>query len=254
MTAIRIVAFHTVRELIRNRLMYVLLAFGTLLILGSLLVAQLTVGQWERLINDIGLATVQLAGGLVAILVGVGLIAGDVERRYVYVTLAKPIRRLQYVVGRYVGLCLCLAILVGLMGGAVATVLAVTDYPMGATGFYALLLILIELWMVAAFALVFSTFTTPTLGVIYSVGLFLVGHLTGDLLLFTEKLKGAARLGVGLLARVLPNLDLLNIKTHAANQLPVEGSFVVSAVSYGLLWATAAVALAATLFQKRDLK
>lgn len=254
MTAIRIVAFHTVRELIRNRLMYVLLAFGTLLILGSLLVAQLTVGQWERLINDIGLATVQLAGGLVAILVGVGLIAGDVERRYVYVTLAKPIQRLQYVVGRYLGLCLCLAILVGLMGGAVATVLAVTDYPMAATGFYALLLILIELWMVAAFALVFSTFTTPTLGVIYSVGLFLVGHLTGDLLLFTEKLEGAARLGVGLLARVLPNLDLLNIKTHAANQLPVEGSFVVSAVSYGLLWATAAVALAATLFQKRDLK
>lgn len=254
MTPIFVLARHTVRELIRNRLLYILLAFGTVLILGSLLVARLTVGQWERLINDIGLATVQLAGALVAILVGVGLVAGDVERRYVYVTLAKPIGRLQYVVGRYLGLCAALALLVGIMGGSVAAVLAVTHFPMGATGFYALALILVELWMVAAFATVFSSFTTPTLGVIYSVGLFLVGHLTSDLILFAGKLEGIVGASVGALARILPNLDMLNIKSHAANQLPVEGAFVAGAVVYGLIWATAAVLLAGTVFQRRDLK
>lgn len=254
MTPILVLARHTVRELIRNRLLYILLAFGTLLILGSLLVARLTVGQWERLINDIGLATVQLAGALVAILVGVGLVAGDVERRYVYVTLAKPIGRLQYVVGRYLGLCASLTLLVGIMGGSVAAVLAVTHFPMGSTGFYALLLILVELWMVAAFALVFSSFTTPTLGVIYSIGLFLVGHLTSDLILFAQKLEGLASASVGALARVLPNLDMLNIKSHAANQLPVEGTFVVGAAVYGVVWASAAVLLAGVVFQRRDLR
>ncbi len=254
MSAILSLARHTVRELIRNRLFYLLIVFALLLIGASLILARLTIGQWERIINDVGLATVQLAGALVAILVGVGLIAGEVDRRTVYVTLSKPVTRTQFVVGRYLGLCANLVMLVAVMGAALWAVLATTGYPMTATGLSALALITVELFVLAAFAVMFSSFTTPTLGVIFSVSVFVIGHLAGDLVSFAARMKGTSAKVLAILGRVVPNLDLLNLKTQAANQLPVPGTFVAKSAAYGLVYAVVAVTLAAAIFSRRDLK
>ncbi len=254
MTAVFALARHTVRELIRNKLFYLLAVFALLLIGASVILARLTIGQWERIINDVGLATVQLSGALVAILVGVGLVAGEVDKRTVYVTLAKPVTRTQFVVGRYLGLCANLLLLVAVMGAALWAVLATTGYPMTATGLSALLLIVVELFVLAAFAVVFSSFTTPTLGVIFSVSFFVIGHLAGDLARFAARLHGASGWLLGLIARVIPNLDLLNLKTQAANQLPVSAAFVAKSAGYGLAYAVVAVGVAAALFSRRDLK
>lgn len=247
-------AGNTVRELVRNKLLYLLVVFAVLLIAGSLLLAQLTIGQWERIMNDVGLATVQLAGGLVAILVGVGLIVGEMDRRTVYVTLAKPVSRGKFVVGKYLGLCVNLFVLVAVMGGALATVLGASGYSLSFTGFSALVLIFVELCLLAACAVVFSSFTTQTLGVIFSLCVFGIGHLAGDLSLLADRLPGAAGFVVGAVARVVPNLDLLNLKTQAANRIPVDVSYVLTSAGYGLTYAAVAVAFAAFLFSRRDFK
>lgn len=254
MNAILALAGHTVRELTRNKLLYVLLVFALLLIVASVVLAQLTIGQWERVINDVGLATVQVSGALVAILVGVGLVAGEVDRRTVYVTLAKPVTRAQFVVGRYLGLCANLLLLVAVMGGALWTVLYVTSYPMGATGFAALLLIAVELCVLAAFAVVFSSFTTPTLGVMFAASFFVIGHLAGDLATFAGRLPEPTASLLRLVIRLVPNLDLLNLKTQAANHLAVSGSYVAASAGYGVAWAAVAVGVGAAIFSRRDLK
>lgn len=254
MTTLTALAGNTIRELTRNKLLYILVVFALLLISSSVLLAQLTIGQWERIINNVGLATVQISGALVAILVGVGLVAGEVDRRTLYVTLAKPVSRAQFIVGRYLGLVANLGLIVLVMGGALWTVLKVTDYPMGMTGLSALLLIFVELCVLAAFAVVFSSFTTQTLGVMFSLCIFVIGHLTSDLALFAERMEGGARTAVLWLVKVLPNLDLLNLKTQAANNLPVEPTFVLTSAAYGFGYAALAVAFAAFLFTKRDLK
>ena len=254
MTPTLVLARHTIRELTRNKLLYILVVFAVLLILGSLFLAQLTIGQWARVINDVGLATTQLSGALVAIFVGVGLVAGEVDRKTIYVTLAKPVSRTQFVVGRYLGLCANLLVLVVIMGLAVAAVLAMSSNPMTFSSVAALALIFVELCVLAAFSLVFSAFTTPTLGVIYSLCLFVIGHTTGSLAALTEKIPGFTGALVGGIARVLPNLELFNLKTQAANELPVEPAYVATAAGYGLLYAGLSVALAAVLFARRDLK
>lgn len=254
MTPVLTLALHTIRELVRNKLLYLLVVFSVLLIAGSILLAQLTVGQWERIINDVGLATVQLAGALVSILVGVGLIAGEMDRRTVYVTLSKPVTRTAFVWGRYLGLCANLALLVAVMGAVLALVLLATGFPMNATSLYALVLIYVELCVLSAFAVVFSAFTTQTLGVIFSISIFIVGHLAGDLASMAEKLTGGTRAAVQVIGAVVPNLDLMNLKTQAANQLPVAPGFVAYAAGYGLLYAVLAVALASFIFQRRDFK
>lgn len=254
MNTILVLSRHTVRELTRNKLLYILLVFAVLLILGSLFLARLTIGQWARIINDVGLATTQLSGALVAIFVGVSLVAGEVDRKTIYVTLAKPVSRAQFVLGRYLGLCANLLLLVVIMGAALAAVLGVSDNPMTFTSMAALALIFVELCVLAALALVFSTSTTPTLGVIFSISLFVIGHTTSGLLALAERVEGVASWVLVGVARVLPNLELFNLKSQAANGLPVETSYLFTAAGYGLVYAGLGVALAAFLFSRRDLR
>jgi ABC-type transport system involved in multi-copper enzyme maturation permease subunit len=254
MNSILALAGNTVRELTRNKLLYLLVVFSILLILASLLLTQLSIGQWERVINDVSLATIQLSGAFVAILIGVGLVAGEVDRRTVYVTLSKPVSRQAFIVGKYLGLCATLAILVGVMGVALAADLALIGTKTGWITLAALILIYVELCMLGAFAMVFSSFTTQTLGVIFTACVFVIGHLTTDLAALTKRLTGMSEMAVTVLTYVLPNLDLLNLKTQAANGLPVAADFVVKASLYGFIYAGLAVAFAATLFARRDFK
>lgn len=254
MTRSLALAANTFLELARSKLLYLLLVFSLLLILGSVFLAQLTIGQWERIIKDVGLATVHLSGALVAVMVGVGLIAGEVERKTVYVTLSKPVARWEFVVGRYLGLCAVLLLLVAAMGGALTLVLRGVGESLGPTGLYALILIFVELGLLAGIAVMFSTFTTTTLATIFSASLFAIGHAAGDLGELAARSESAWRPLFTVIARVVPNLELLNLKTHAANVLPVEPSFVVSAAAYGLGYSAVLLVVASFLFARRDLK
>src|SRR3954464_5788129 len=93
MRSMRLIALNTVRELLRNKLLYNLLFFAVLLIASSLFIAQLTIGQWDRIILDTGRAAAELAGILIAILIGVGAVAGEIDRKTIFPPLAKPLSR-----------------------------------------------------------------------------------------------------------------------------------------------------------------
>src|SRR5205085_12127800 len=110
MTALLAIAGNTVRELMRGKLLYNLLLFAALFVAGSLLVAQLTVGNWMRIILDMGLGAMEVAGVLLAIVIGVGIVAGEVQRKTILPTLAKPLPRWTFCVGRYAGLVFLLTL------------------------------------------------------------------------------------------------------------------------------------------------
>src|SRR3954469_16050526 len=109
------IAGNTVRELVRSKLLYNLLVFAVLLIGGSLFVAQLTVGDFARIMIDMGLVAIELVGALIAVLIGVSVVAGEVERRTIYATLAKPLSRTTFLMGRYAGVLVILAVNVVVM-------------------------------------------------------------------------------------------------------------------------------------------
>ncbi len=149
-----VVAGNTVRELVRSKLLYNILVFAVLLIASSMLVAQLTIGQWDRVILDMGLTAIELSGLLVAVLIGVGLVAGEVERKTIFATLAKPMSRGAFLLGRYAGLLAILAVNVVIMMAVLTTVLRVADYQLTAVVVAAASLIFIELALLAAADLV----------------------------------------------------------------------------------------------------
>jgi ABC-type transport system involved in multi-copper enzyme maturation permease subunit len=250
-----LVALNTIRELLRSKLLYNLLLFAVLLIGSSFFIAQLTIGQWDRIILDLGLAATEITGVLIAVLIGVGLVAGEIERKTVFPVLARPLSRGAFLGGRYLGLAIMLALNVVLMTAAVALVLHAAGYHLSTTTAAAACLILVELLIMAAAAMLFSSFTTPILASAFSLSLFLIGHLVGSLRLFAEKSKSAAARALTLAAyRLLPDLELFNLKAQAANELPVPHGAATTAALYGAAYAAICLVLAIAIFSRRDLK
>lgn len=254
MTPILAIAGNTVRELVRSKLLYNLLLFAVLFVAGSLLVAQLTVGNWVRIILDMGLGALEVAGALLAIVIGVGIVAGEIQRKTILPTLAKPVSRWAFCLGRYAGLMLLLVLDAAVIVAVLRAVLWLAGYRLEATALQAVALLCVEFAVLAAVALLFASFSTPLLAGSYAFALFFIGHLLPDLRAFADKSKSPAARG---LARafygLLPDLELLNLKSQAANLLPVEPSYVWRAAGYGLAYAAVVLALAILIFSRRDL-
>jgi ABC-type transport system involved in multi-copper enzyme maturation permease subunit len=252
---LRAIAGNTVRELVRSKLLYNLLLFAVLLIAGSLFVSELTIADFDRIIIDLGLVAIELVGSLLAVLIGVSVVAGEIERRTIFPTLAKPISRATFLLGRYAGLFAILVVNVLVMLGALALVLRLAGYSLSATAAAAAALIVIELAVLAAMAVFFASFTTPILAAAFSFAFFLIGHLLSDVRAYGSRSKSeAAKVLTSAVYRALPDLELFNLKWHAANKLAVPAGFASSAALYGLLYTATLLLLAIAVFGRRDLK
>ena len=183
MRAIRHIALNVYRESVRDRVPYNLVLFAVLLIGSSYLLAQLTAGQDVKIIKDLGLAATSIFGLFISIFIGIGLVSKEVERRSIYTILSKPISRPQFVIGKYAGLVLTLAVNVAVMTAALYGVLAYMTWiespdfkaAWDAPGtdpalLKAVFLIFIELMLVTAIALFFSTFSSPILSAALTFG------------------------------------------------------------------------------------
>lgn len=252
--AIATIARNTVRELVRSKLLYNLLLFALLFIGGSLFVAQLTIGNWARIILDMGLSAIEVSGALIAVIVGVGIVAGEVQRRTILPTLAKPVPRWAFCLGRYAGLVALLAVNVALMMAVLSGVLHLAGYPTSAVAVQAALLLAVEIALLAAVAVLFASFSTPILASAYALSFFFIGHFVSDVKAFADRSKsGGARALARAFYAVLPDLELLNLKSQAANGLHVAAAFVWRSAAYGLAYAAAILALGIFIFSRRDL-
>jgi Cu-processing system permease protein len=255
MTAVLTIAGNTVRELVRGKLLYNLLLFAALFVAGSLLVAQLTVGNWVRIILDMGLGAMEVAGALMAIVIGVGVVAGEVQRKTILPTLAKPVSRWAFCLGRFLGLVLLLTVNAAVILAVLRLVLWLAGYGLSATALQAAVLLSVEFAVLAAVAILFASFSTPILAGSYAFAFFFIGHLLPDLRTFSERAKtsGVARALARSFYLLLPDLELLNLKAHAANGLPAASGYVVHAAGYGLMYAAVVLGVAIVIFSRRDL-
>ena len=258
MTNVLTIAGVTVREAIRQKLAVNLLVFALALVSASIVISTLTFGEQYRIIADVALSAMEIFGTLIAVFLGAGLVARDVERRTVYPILAKPVSRAQYVVGRYAGLVATTSLNLAVMAVVFAGVLTVYLHGLGfltQTPFLVTIVaIALQLAMIAAVAAVFSSFSTPTLSAIFTLSLVVAGHLASDLVRYWGKQGTAAAWAGKALYLVIPNLEALDLKQAMVYRDPVAWGTTALAITYGVLYASGVVALAATIFARRDLR
>lgn len=243
----------TVREAIRRKVQVNLLLFALFLVILSLVLSSLTIGEMHRVASDMGLTAMELMGSLIAVFLGAGLVAGDVERRVVYPVIAKPVSRAQYLLGRYLGLAATLLLNLAVMGATLAAMLALearSARPLDLALLSAYAMMGVQFLVIAAIAVLFSSLTSTTLAAIFALSLTLAGRLSNDLrTLWTG--DGAA-LGKALWY-LLPNLGSLSLNESVVYRTPPPASAWL-AVLYALLYAAAVLALAAAIFERRDLR
>lgn len=265
---IRAVALNTFREAVRDRVFYNLLLFAVLLVGASLIIGQLAAGQDVKIIKDLGLASAQLFGVGIAIFIGIQLVAREVERRSVHATLSKPVARPVFLLGKYLGLLLTLAVNIAVM--TVALYLVLLTYgkltPPGVQAVWtapavdpqlltALGLIYVELAVVTAIALLFSTYSSALLATTFTTAIWVAGHFVEDLRTIDEiGASGATTWVAWCVSWVLPNLALFDVKAEVVHGVAVRGGQVLAAVGYGVAYSAAVLSLAIAIFQQRDLK
>jgi ABC-type transport system involved in multi-copper enzyme maturation permease subunit len=250
---IAVIALNTFRENLRDKILYNLLLFALLLIGASMVLGELTIAEKKKMVFDIGLAAINLVGVVIAVFVGIGLVSKEIERRTVYTIMARPISRAQFILGRYCGLALTLLVNVSVMLVVYLITLWVNQVSLHLAMFQAVALIYVELLLVTAIALFFSTFSSATLSATMTLGFYVVGHLTTDLRTLAEKsTQSAVKAVTTVLYYVCPNLEALNLKGEAAAGLAMGASYLTLAAAYGLLYAAVLVTGACFVFQRRD--
>ena len=262
------IAVNVFRESVRDKVLYNLVFFAILLIGASVLIGQLSAGQEVKIIKDLGLAAMSIFGLFMAVFIGIGLVAKEVERRSVYALLAKPITRPQFIVGKYLGLVLTLAVNLAIMTAAFYAVLAWMNAQasdairasweapaLDPRLLVAIGLIFVQLMIVTAVALVFSTFSSPLLSAALTFGLYVVGHFNADLRNFeavvpSKPIVWAARA----LYYLLPNLAPLDVKAQVVHGEAVTWGYMATVSGYALAYIAALLVLAVWVFSRRDFK
>ena len=253
MYSIGIIALNTFRENLRDKILYNLLLFAGLLIAASLLLASLSMGEHQKIVADMGLAAINLIGVMIAVFVGIGLVTKEIDRRTIYTVMARPISRAQFLIGRYLGLVLTLSVNLAIMLVVFLAVLWMVRVSPHMSLLQAIELIYVELLVVTAVALFFSTFSSAMVSASLTVGLYVIGHLTQDLKGLAE--KGENEFLTALLTVVyylVPNLEKLNIKGQAAAGVSISLTYQAMATVYGLFYASLLIAAACMIFQRRD--
>jgi ABC-type transport system involved in multi-copper enzyme maturation permease subunit len=268
MTAIRLVAFAVYRESVRDRVPLTIVGFGVLLVAASYLIGQLTAGQDLKIIKDLGLAAINILGLFIAIFIGINLVAKEVERRSIYNLLTKPVTRAQFIIGKYVGLVMTLAVNVAAMCVAFYAVLFYqhwaaspglrASWPAPALDphlMVAVALIFGELMLVTAVALFFSSFAGPMVAILLTFALWVAGHFNNDLRQFEQVVDSPV---VAAVARamyyVLPNFAPFNVKAEVVHGISVAASHVVMTLAYAALYIAMLLLAAIAVFRRRDFK
>ena len=268
MRAMGWISLNVFRESVRDKVLYNLVLFAVVLIVASYLIGQLTAGQDVKIIKDLGLAATSTFGLFIAVFIGIGLVSKEVERRSIYSLLARPIERWQLLLGKYVGLVLTLAVNLSIMAVALYAVLAWMRAvaPPGVAASWeapaldpalgkALLLIFVQLAIVTAIALFFSTFSTPITAAALTVGLFLAGHYSGDLRNFEQVIDAPGTAAVvRSLYWVLPNLAQYDVKTQVTHGVPVPWAYIGLVSAYAVLYIALLLVGGAAIFARRDFK
>ncbi len=253
MGVIAVIALNAFRESLRDKILYNLVLFAGLLIGLSVLLADLSITEHHKVIADMGLAAINLIGVIIAIFVGISLVNKEIERRTIYTIMARPISRAFFIMGKYFGLALTLFVNMAVMLAVFLLTLWLYHVPIERSLFQAVQLIFVEVLVVTAIALLFSTFTSSTLSAIFTLGLYVIGHLTADLRAMVVNSEGGfGKAVVNLLYYLLPNLEMLNIKGQAAVGVVAAPEYMMLASLYGLLYAGVLVTGACLVFQRRD--
>jgi len=261
------VAHNTFIEAIRDRVLYSLLLFAGLMILSSLVVGTLSAEQYGKIVKDIGLTAISVIGIMISIFLGMGLVYKEIEKKTVYNIFSKPIRRHEFILGKYFGLSFTLLVNTVAMAAVLLVLVFYTESVYGgviqyyyggshyAEFFTAIYFEFLEFLILISIALLFSTFTTPVMTVLLSFFVFAIGRFSTDFKLIADGIKAPiASFVTKAVYVVIPHLDSLNVRSEAVYGGEIGLRQIAFTSAYVILYCAALIYLSIIVFNRREFK
>jgi ABC-type transport system involved in multi-copper enzyme maturation permease subunit len=258
-TAILAIARNTFRVAARNKVLYSLLFFAVLLIVSALALGELSLNEEVRMTRDVGLFGIDLFSVLIAIFVGVNLLYKELDLKTVYTILPKPIARWEFVLGKWLGMLITLALQIAVMGAVLALTTVAEGGALDGAIAKALWLLMVNVTVVTSVAILFSSFSSPFLSGFFALGVFVVGRSVPDIRLVAARASGAVARAIDLASYLVPNLHLfypsgalIGASRASIHASYVASGYLLSTTIYGLGYSAAVLGLAMLIFRRRD--
>jgi len=248
-----VIARCTFKGYVKERVLLVVLIFALLLMVSSYVLAPLAVGAQNKIVIDIGLASISIFGVLLVILIAAGSYARERDKGILSNLLSKPVGRVDFIVGKFLGTWFTVLLVMAGMALVYFCVMLVSGTAFNHLIFVSIFLSALEVGVITAVMTFFSTFTSPLLAALFTCCMVVCGHLSGDLLEFARHFgSGGFRVVSAAGYYLLPNLSLFNVRSEAVHGLPLMKWYVASVVVYGLFYTLVAILLSALIFRRRD--
>ncbi|NIQ13750.1 MAG: ABC transporter permease subunit [Candidatus Dadabacteria bacterium] len=267
MNIIKSVAKNTFIEAIRDRVLLSLLLFVLLLILSSFFLGELSAEQHNKIMKDIGLSAISVIGIVITIFLGMGLVYKEIEKKTIYNIFSKPINRYEFIIGKYIGLAFTIFVVTVLMSFILFVFLYLSTlgneefvrFYYG--GLYHLEFIkavyfqYLEFLVIIGLVLLFSSFTSPILTVLFTFFSVLIGRISSDLRLLTEDVGNSA-VGVvtEVIYRIIPNLEKFDVRAEVVYGGEISSSLFMLTTIYAIIYSSVLVIASIIVFQKKQFK
>lgn len=254
MKSVLIIALNTFSEARHNKVLFIALGFAAVLIIFSLFMGEVSLYQNEKVVKDIGLASISLLGIFVSIFMGVTSLYTEMEKRTIYTIVSKPIYRYEILLGKYLGMIIVLSWIVVLMSIFLQGVTFFIESKFDWALMPAIGLILVELLVVGAIAIFFSSFSSPFLSGLFTGSLFMIGRVTHELGQFGERSKNELFRFLATNIQKIYDLEAFNLRDQAVHKLPIYAEDIWNPILYATFLISLLLFLSVILFQKRDFK
>lgn len=239
-------AYNTFRDAIRRRVLYGIIGVVFVVNMFSMVLGEMSLHQEARVARDLGLAGLSLFGSVTAIFLGVSLLYSEIKKRTIHTIVSKPLERYEFVLGKYLGMCITLTCLVLLFSLAMFLLLFIQSVGVDGAILKAVFLAYMEVLIVAAIAIFFSSFSTPFLSGIFTFGLFVVGRTTPDVRAAIARLDSEfAQDAFSALLYAIPDLHLFT-----GEYAPT--TYLFQAIGYAACLIVVLLALSIFVFSRRD--
>ena len=246
---------NTFREAIRDRILYSLLFFAGLVLLGSLAVEHITLGDQEKVVRSFAFGAIRFFGILIALFLGVSLVHKELERKTIYTIASKPIPRGSFLIGKYLGLMAVLALEIIVMAFLYIGLTSLAQGLPGMSFWSGMLLLMMELSLLVAWCMLFSTYSSPTTATFFSIAILFIGNVADDIWKFGQQSDSEALKSVSeVLYWVLPNFQVLNGSDHVVHNTRMSSEQLLASLGYGFGYTLAVLILAVLVFSKKDFK
>ncbi len=247
------IALNTFREAVRNKIFYLLVFFGIFFSLSSKLISVLTIGDTLRILKDVGLASINFFSVLIAIFTGINLVYKEIEKKTVYFILSKPVDRRDFILGKFLGLALTIFIALTTMISIFSIFIFIFSGTFDPYILVYFVFLFMELLIIISISILFSSFSTPILSSIFTIILYLLGHVIWTFNEFKHKLLNP--LGKYLayfIYYLFPNLEKFNIKSALVMNDPISMKIILSTLAYGIFYVTAILFISIHIFKRRE--